>query len=250
MTETRIRLGTAFALAALAVSLVAFAGTPGARAGSTGTDGDISLNSFVSSSNCTSTNCATSSTGFTNKGSGLGLYARADAGDGLYGFSLAGGAGVVGSSNTQSGVEGHGSNGVYGEGTENGVQAQGGTFGVFAEGTDYGVFSRAPNHGVFGQATSSGGAGIDAAGSNGALALRVTGKAKFSRSGITTIAAGASSKTITLAGVTTASMVLATSQQNATVFVRSAVPASGSFTIRLSGAAPTGGLKVAYFVLN
>jgi hypothetical protein len=45
-------------------------------------------------------------------------------------------------------------------------------------------------------------------------------------------------------------MVLATSQQNATVFVRSAVPASGSFTIRLSGAAPSGGLKVAYFVLN
>jgi hypothetical protein len=32
--------------------------------------------------------------------------------------------------------------------------------------------------------------------------------------------------------------------------VKAAVPGSGSFTIRLTGKAPTGGLKVAYFVLN
>jgi hypothetical protein len=171
-------------------------------------------------------------------------------GEGPTGVSGVGGTTGVSGSGTENGVEGTGANGVYGEGTENGVQAKGGTFGVFATGSDYGVYASAPSHGVFGQATSSGGAGIDASGSNGALALRVTGKAKFSRSGITTIAAGASSKTISLGGVTTASMVLATSQQNSSVFVRSAVPASGSFTIRLSGPAPTGGLKVAYFVLN
>ena len=45
-------------------------------------------------------------------------------------------------------------------------------------------------------------------------------------------------------------MVLPTAQQNASVFVKAVVPASGSFTIRLTGNAPTGGLKVAYFVLN
>ena len=65
-----------------------------------------------------------------------------------------------------------------------------------------------------------------------------------------TIAAGTASKTVSLAGVTTSSMVLATSQTNAAVWVKSATPAGGSFTIRLTGNAPSGGVKVAYFVLN
>jgi hypothetical protein len=51
-------------------------------------------------------------------------------------------------------------------------------------------------------------------------------------------------------GVTSASMVLATAQQAKSAHVKAAVPGSGSFTIRLTGKAPTGGLKVAYFVLN
>lgn len=72
----------------------------------------------------------------------------------------------------------------------------------------------------------------------------------FSRSGLITITAGAASKKITLAGVTPASMILATAQQDTTVSVRSAVPASGSFTLHLTGKAPAGGLKVAYFVLG
>ena len=45
------------------------------------------MNSFVSSSSCNGTNCATNSTGITNKGGGVGLFARADNGDGLSGFS-------------------------------------------------------------------------------------------------------------------------------------------------------------------
>ena len=32
--------------------------------------------------------------------------------------------------------------------------------------------------------------------------------------------------------------------------VRSAVPASGSFTLHLTGKAPAGGLKIAYFILG
>jgi hypothetical protein len=224
-----------------------------------GIDGDISLNSFVNSSSCTGTNCATGSTGITNKGSGVGLYARADDGDGLEGFSLAGGGGVVGTANAGSGVEGYGGNGVYGEGSENGVQAKGGTFGVFAEGDDYGTYSRAPNYGVFGNATGDSGTGVWGESSSGTgvransatgTALHVTGKVKFSRSGTTTISAGTSSKAISLARVTTSSMVLATAQQSAGVYVKAAVPNNGSFTIRLTGNAPTGGLKVAYFVLN
>ena len=81
-------------------------------------------------------------------------------------------------------------------------------------------------------------------------ALNVQGKAVFSRSGIVTIAAGKSFRTVNLAGVTAASMILATAQQVKGVYVKAAVPGNGSFTIYLTGNAPTGGLKVAYFVLN
>ena len=94
------------------------------------------------------------------------------------------------------------------------------------------------------------GVGVEADSASG-IALNVKGKAKFSRSGTTTIAAGASSKTITLAGVTTSSMVFAMAQQNGSVYVKAVVPGSGSFTIRLTGAVPSGNsLKVAYFILN
>jgi hypothetical protein len=53
-----------------------------------------------------------------------------------------------------------------------------------------------------------------------------------------------------MANVTASSMVIATSQQSAAVFVKAAVPSNGSFSIQLTGTAPAGGLKVAYFVLN
>jgi hypothetical protein len=101
--------------------------------------------------------------------------------------------------------------------------------------------------GVFGDTTN--GTGVIARNTNG-KALDVRGKAVFSPGGVVTLAAGAATKKITLAGVTTASMILATAQQDGTVYVRSAVPASGSFTIRLTGKAPASGLKVAYLVLN
>ena len=45
-------------------------------------------------------------------------------------------------------------------------------------------------------------------------------------------------------------MVLATAQQSKDVYVKAAVPGAGKFTIQLTAKAPTGGLKVAYFVLN
>jgi hypothetical protein len=101
--------------------------------------------------------------------------------------------------------------------------------------------------GVFGDTTD--GVGVQARSTNG-TALNVLGKAKFSRSGVVTVAEGTSSKMVTLAGVTTASMVLATAQQAKAAHVKAAIPGSGTFTIRLTAKAPTGGLKVAYFVLN
>ncbi len=253
------RPGLSAVVAAGVLALVLATSLPGWVGRALAANGPITLGSFVSSSQCDATNCATGSTGVTNKGTGVGLYLRADKGNGLEGFSLTGGSGVVGTANAGSGVEGYGWNGVYGEGSENGVQAKGGTFGVFAEGDDYGTFSRGPNYGVFGNATGSSGTGVWGDSSTGTgvransasgTALHVTGKAKFSRSGITTISAGTSSKTISLSRVSIGSMVLATAQQSAGVYVKAAVPAHGSFTIRLTGNAPAGGLKVAYFVLN
>jgi hypothetical protein len=234
IVRAKVGIATVAALALLLVATV-----PGwVDAAWAGTDGDISLNSYVSSSNCTSTNCATSSTGFTNKGSGLGLFARADDGDGLYGFSKSGGVGVYGSSLTDSGVEGHGpTNGVYGEGgnglygvgTENGVQAKGGTFGVFAEGDDYGVFARAPSYGVFGQATAPGGTGVAAQADKDATALSVQGKARFSRSGRAVVYGTKSTpkrRVVVLhVDLTSKSVVLATPQTNEPrVWIQSAIP--------------------------
>jgi hypothetical protein len=63
------------------------------------------------------------------------------------------------------------------------------------------------------------------------MALKVTGKAFFSRSGTTKIGEGKSQKSVSLTGVTTASMVLATAQ-NASVYVKAVVTTTGSFTIR------------------
>ncbi len=148
-------------------------------------------------------------------------------GTAVRGQASAGGTGVKGQNTGTTGI------GVWG-------QTPGTGSAVYGEATGTGV-------GVFGDTTN--GTGVIARSTNG-TALNVTGKARFSRSGTVVVAAGSAARTVALAGVTTASMVLATSQQNAAVFVRSAVPANGSFTIRLSAVAPSAGLKVAYFVLN
>jgi hypothetical protein len=185
-----------------------------------------------------------------------GLTACGDTGVDGYGTTN----GVFGFANTTGvgdGVEGQGPTGVFGfSPVDGGTGVFGnseGTTGIGVEGQNNGTGSavyglaNSTGVGVFGDTTS--GTGVLARSTSG-TALDVRGKATFSRSGMVTIAAGSASKKITLAGVTTASMILATAQQDGTVYVRSAVPASGSFTIHLTGKAPAGGLKVAYFVLN
>ncbi len=165
--------------------------------------------------------------GVVGTGSGIGVFGR-------------GPTGISGDSDTQggTGVQGVSTDSSAGIGVEG--QSNGSGSGVYGLANAAGV-------GVFGDTT--GGTGVLARSTNG-TALDVRGKATFSRSGLVTIAAGTASKKVTLAGVTPASMILATAQQDATVSVRSAVPASGSFTLHLTGKAPAGGLKVAYFVLN
>jgi len=88
------------------------------------------------------------------------------------------------------------------------------------------------------------------AGSTSQVALNVTGKAQFSRSARVTMSAGSKKKTITMAGVTTASYVVATLQTKLDgVYVQSVVPANGSFAIFLNKSTPSSAV-VGYMVIN
>ena len=173
----------------------------------------------------------------------IGVYGYADLSpfsSGVRGRSHAG-AGVFGSSDSSFGVIGAGDVGVYGTG---------GTAGVIGD-VDTGAI------GVYGWVGSTiapaapGGVAVHAAAqSTGLIALNVVGKAKFSRSGRVTIAKNHASVAVTLAGVTTASYIIATLQTNkAGVYVRAVVPASGKFTIYLSKAS-TSATVVGYLVVN
>ena len=81
-------------------------------------------------------------------------------------------------------------------------------------------------------------------------ALDVRGKAKFSRSGRSTIGAGKSSIKVNMAGVSWSSLVFAVVRSNrAGRYVRAVVPTTGSFTIYLNTAV-TASTYVVWFVLN
>lgn len=113
-----------------------------------------------------------------------------------------------------------------------------------------GVLGVGHTNGVHGIGGATG-AGVLAENPSGGVALKVTGKAVFSESGLATVPAGSHMVTVAVPGLTTSSLVLATIHKSAPgVTVESAVPASGSFTIHLNKGAPAGGLPVAWFVLN
>jgi hypothetical protein len=124
--------------------------------------------------------------------------------------------------------------------------------------------------GVYGETTNAAGRGTTGQGTNGATgvyglsdtgtgiyaestsgdALQVVGKVAFSTSGLATVAANEQNADVTLASVTTSSMILATLQDDVgAIAVANAVAHSGSFRINLS-AAPTSAVKVAWFVIG
>ena len=193
---------------------------------------------------------------------GNGVFGRSNGGAGVYGFigdpiNDGGGsrAGVCGESALPGlpGVTGNGQIGVQGGGL---IGVQGfGNVGVIgqAEGLgDPGLFGT----GVYGYSGSSSmpaaptNVGVCARAGGAAVALRVDGRATFSRSGRVTITAGHSSRVVSFAGVTTASLVIATIQTHRSgVYVASAVPASGKFTIYLNKAV-SASTRVAFFILN
>jgi len=116
--------------------------------------------------------------------------------------------------------------------------------GVWGDCPDFGVIGSSDGVGVFGDGFEVGVLGFAEPGGIGvvatvadstARALRVEGKAEFTRSGRTTISAGHSSKAVTLAGCTSSTLVLAVLSTNRSGrYVRAVVPASGKFTIYLN----------------
>jgi hypothetical protein len=277
--KARATLASVFALFALTVAMVSIAASPAFPSTSFcgGTQGQPLLLGCYDNTESSETHLTDSQdNGYalhvSDTGAGSTGVASVATNTGLYGYGYSygvfgignGGTGVFGQGDS-SGVWGESSigTGVYGNTTASG--AQNGVYGhasdsngsgVYGQndGTGYGAAGVATNAsggtGLLGDEYSASGVGVEADSSGGGTALHVSGKAVFSRSGVVTVAAGKSSLVVTLSGVTPASMVLATSQQNKTVYVKAAVPGAGSFTIRLTGNAPTGGLKVAYFVLN
>lgn len=169
-----------------------------------------------------------------------GYAALSEQSTGIWGDSVDG-AGVYGSSGTY-GVIGYGTYGVYGFGT----------YGVTgtAESTGVGVYGWVGPDDMDAP-SPPGGIGVYArAETTSQVALRVSGKVKFSRAGRTYLTRSARSKTIRMSGVTSSSYVIATVQTSASgVYVRAVVPASGKFTIHLSKA---GGKRiyVGYMVIN
>ncbi|MEI7745440.1 MAG: hypothetical protein WCK58_17015, partial [Chloroflexota bacterium] len=203
-------------------------------------------------------------------GSGIGVYGISD--------TETGGTGVAGEAHGTAsiGVSGYGgAYGVWGDssgvavfghsGIKTGVlgfaglidmgvpppvaAAKSGVYGYSVlDATANGVLGRSTvGKGVRGEATT--GIGGSFAATTG-FALDVTGKARFSRSKKASIAAGKASLTVSLSGVTTASLIIAVLQTNrAGSYVQAAVPATGSFTIHLNKAV-TAATSVAYLVLN
>jgi hypothetical protein len=214
------------------------------------------------------------------------IHGDSPGGVGVFGTNDTSGAGVVGNSNHAVGVLGQtgdpagypglptgdaagvmgysdstGQPGVLGLG-DVGVQA-GGAIGVFAVGAPalVGVADGLGPPGQFGTGVYGYSGALNppappdniaiyAHGDGASLALRVQGKAVFSRSGRTSVTAGHASRAVAFAGVTTSSLVIATLQTyRSGIYVAAAVPAAGKFTIYLNKAV-TATTYIAFFILN
>ena len=139
--------------------------------------------------------------------------------------------------------------GVWGDSPDDGVVGTGGLTGVIGAGGSEGVLAFGGVDGVVGQGGATG-AGVRAIGANTRVALAVSGKVTFSRSGRATIGAGKSSVRVSLTGTTTSSRVFAVLHSNRSGrYVRAVVPTTGSFTIYLNTTV-TSSTYVAWFVIN
>lgn len=286
--RARTHLTTAAAWLAAMTSVFWFLGPGTASAGS---DGDLELGTVVSEDCGASgtTNCIDGATSFASTSFGLGIYAhfgyavrgQAIGGDtGVLGISDDGGGVGVSGRGQEVGVQGEGHVGVNANGAGShsmGLVAAGDDYGVFATGTAVGVYGLGLGSdgvegsadtgasGVFGSNFGSGngirgqstkGTGVLAESGASGTALRVVGKAQFSRSGLATVAGTAShpksSVVVSHVRLGGGSMVLATPQKNvAGMSVQAAVPnvAAKTITIFLNKAVSVG-YPVAWMVIE
>ncbi len=154
---------------------------------------------------------------FSNSTLSQGVYGQSNDGDGVLGFSYHG-----------NGVSGHSS--TANKAALKGVDvAKSGGMGLFAQSV----------HGTAAVVTSGEG-----------VALKVSGKAEFSNSGVATVPSGSKTVTVEVAGLTSSSVVLATIQKpQGSVSIAGAEAAAGKFTITLTAKA-TSSLPVGWFVIG
>ena len=248
-------LASGAAVLALSVVVVALEAPPAAAAGCGNGQGSPLL------LGCDS-NAATDDTVISGSSAGGVGFIVEQFGGGSYGvegsavntgvFGAGGTYGVEGSSDTGTGVVGYtfaeGQNGVYGHAGNTGGS------GVYGQndGAGYGVAGRASGGtGTLGD--SANGIGVWASSQN-ATALKVSGKAQFSRSGVAAVAgtAAAPKKSVRVSlPLTAKSMMTATLQKYVPgVSVVAAVPnvAGGYFTIYLNKSVTTSAGPIAWIV--
>jgi hypothetical protein len=181
-------------------------------------------------------------------GTGFGLTGSSTGGAGIVGWSISQSPFLTPADGAYTGIYGWSPAGPVDGPTGVGVVGQSDDWGVFGNGTvgvyGYGTF------GVVGESSSTA-AGVTAFAKTAAdLALDVVGKVRFSRSGRSSVAAGQSTKTVSLAGVTSSSRVFAVLHSNRSGrYVRAVVPTTGSFKIYLNSTVSSS-TYVAWFVLN
>jgi hypothetical protein len=197
------------------------------------------------------TNATADSTAFAGAaaGTGYGLQGTSAGGAGLFAWSISAPPTWAPSDGSYTGV--------YGWSPASpdpnafiavGVQGQSDDWGVFGSGT-VGVYGFG-TWGVVGESATAN-AGVMALGASATdLALDVRGKAKFSRSGVASVAAGSSSRVVTFPGVTVDSQVLAVMKGNrSNRWVRAVVPVFGKFTIYLNAAVTTK-TYISFFIID
>jgi hypothetical protein len=181
-------------------------------------------------------------------GTGVGLTGSSTGGAGIVGWSISSSPYLSPADGAYTGIYGWSPAGTVDGPVGVGVVGQSDDWGVYGNGT-VGVYGYG-TYGVVGESASTA-AGVTAfARSATDLALDVVGKVRFSRSGRSSIAAGKSTKTVTLAGVSSSSRVFAVLHSNRSGrYVRAVVPTSGSFKIYLNSTVSSS-TYVAWFVLN
>jgi hypothetical protein len=267
----RAVLGAALGgVGALAVHSLAKPGSASAASGDTlilgqANDAEADSTSLTSSVDgvaldiSTTTSGGTGARAFTGDGTDL-------AGDttftGLYGFAEDAdnftAAGVWGDTATGTGVVGSGFTGVYGTGVFGTMgDVDGASIGVYGFAGD----ETAPDPGLganvgvamVGRAGTSATYGVVGVGPGTTQwAVYVAGRLRLSSrsGGVKSIGASATSLKVTLAGVTSSTLVVATLQTSVSgCYVRAVVPTTGSFTIYLSKA-PGKTVKVGYIIAN